>query len=142
FFAGREDLGERVWTVLAADYVPVDDGTGLVHQPPAFGEEDMAVSAAAGIDTLVPVDAAGRFTPEVPDYAGQQVFEANRAITADPKAGSGPLARVLEASRARLVRQETYDHSYPHCWRCRTPLIYKAVTSWFVRVTEFRDRMV
>ncbi|MEE6272748.1 isoleucine--tRNA ligase [Georgenia wangjunii] len=142
FFTGREDLGERVWTVLTADYVSVDDGTGLVHQAPAFGEEDMAVSAAAGIGTVVPVDAAGRFTSEVPEYAGQQVFEANRAIIADLKAGSGPLARVPEASRARLVRQETYDHSYPHCWRCRTPLIYKAVTSWFVRVTEFRRRMV
>ncbi|TNC18625.1 isoleucine--tRNA ligase [Georgenia sp. 311] len=142
YFVGREGLGENVWTVLAADYVSTEDGTGIVHQAPAFGEEDMAVSAAAGIGTVVPVDDGGRFTPEVADYAGTQVFEANRAIIADLKHGTGPLARRAEAERAVLVRQETYDHSYPHCWRCRQPLIYKAVTSWFVRVTDFRDRMV
>lgn len=142
YFVGREGLGENVWTVLTADYVSTDDGTGIVHQAPAFGEDDMAVSAAAGIGTVVPVDDGGRFTSEVADYAGTQVLEANRAIIADLKNGTGSLARRPEAERPVLVRQETYDHSYPHCWRCRQPLIYKAVTSWFVRVTEFRDRMV
>ncbi len=143
YFTGRrEELGEQVWTVLAADYVSTEDGTGIVHQAPAFGEDDMAVSAAAGIGTVVPVDDGGRFTAEVADYAGTQVFEANRQIIADLKQGTGSLARRPEAQRPVLVRQETYDHSYPHCWRCRQPLIYKAVTSWFVRVTDFRDRMV
>ncbi|HLS49328.1 MAG TPA: isoleucine--tRNA ligase, partial [Actinomycetaceae bacterium] len=142
YFLNRDDLGERVWTLLAADYVSVADGTGLVHQAPAFGEEDMAVSAAAGIATVVPVDGAGRFTDAVSDYAQMHVFDANRPIIADLKAGSGPLARRPQDERAVLVRHETLDHSYPHCWRCRNPLIYKAVTSWFVRVSEFRDRMV
>ncbi|HLS75011.1 MAG TPA: isoleucine--tRNA ligase, partial [Actinomycetaceae bacterium] len=142
YFTGRDDLGERAWTILAADYVSTEDGTGLVHQAPAFGEDDMAVSAAAGIGTVVPVDAGGRFTAEVPDYAGLQVFEANKPIIADLKNATGPLAGRPEEQRPVLVRQETYDHSYPHCWRCREPLIYQAVTSWFVRVTDFRDRMV
>ncbi|MFC4556140.1 isoleucine--tRNA ligase [Georgenia faecalis] len=142
FFTGHDDVGERAWTLLAADYVSTEDGTGLVHLAPAFGEEDMAVCAAAGIGTVVPIDAGARFTAEVADYAGQQVFDANKAIIADLKAGTGALARRPEAVRSVLVRQETYDHSYPHCWRCRTPLIYRAVSSWFVRVTQFRDRMV
>ncbi|MPV38947.1 isoleucine--tRNA ligase [Georgenia subflava] len=145
YFMGRPDdetPGPNAWQLLAADYVSTEDGTGLVHQAPAFGEDDMAVSAAAGIGTVVPVDEAGKFTAEVPDYAGMQVFEANKAIIADLKHATGPVARRPEGERAVLVRQETFDHSYPHCWRCRTPLIYKAVSSWFVRVTEFRDRMV
>ncbi|MCK6210651.1 isoleucine--tRNA ligase [Georgenia sp. EYE_87] len=142
YFVDHEAPGPNAWTVLGADYVTIEDGTGLVHQAPAFGEDDMATCAAAGIGTVVPVDDGGRFTAEVADYAGQQVFEANRAIIADLKKGTGPLARRPEAERAVLVRQETYDHPYPHCWRCRNPLIYKAVSSWFVRVTEFRDRMV
>ncbi len=128
--------------VLAGEFVTTEDGTGIVHLAPAFGEDDMLVCDAAGITPVVPVDSKGRFTPEVEDYAGQQVFEANQQIIADLKAGSGPLAHVAEAQRAVVVRHETYDHSYPHCWRCRNPLIYKAVSSWFVRVTEFRDRMV
>ncbi|MFH5822462.1 isoleucine--tRNA ligase [Georgenia sp. AZ-5] len=145
YFAGRPDdeaPGPNAWQLVVADYVTTEDGTGLVHQAPAFGEDDMAVCQANGIGTVVPVDAGGRFTSEVPDYAGQQVFEANKAIIADLKHGTGPLGRRPEGERAVLVRQETYDHSYPHCWRCRTPLIYKAVSSWFVRVTDFRDRMV
>ncbi|PFG38519.1 isoleucyl-tRNA synthetase [Georgenia soli] len=142
YYVDHEAPGPNAWTVLAAEYVSTEDGTGLVHQAPAFGEDDMAVCAAAGIGTVVPVDDGARFTSEVPDYAGTQVFEANRAIVADLRNGTGPLARLPEDRRAVLVRHETYDHSYPHCWRCRQPLIYKAVTSWFIRVTEFRDRMV
>lgn len=128
--------------VLVGDFVSTEDGTGLVHLAPAFGEDDMAVCDAAGITPVVPVDSKGRFTAEVRDYEGSQVFEANPAIIADLKAGTGPLAEVAEAQRAVVVRHETYDHSYPHCWRCRNPLIYKAVSSWFVRVSSFKDRMV
>nr|WP_304518685.1 isoleucine--tRNA ligase [Actinotalea sp. JY-7885] len=128
--------------VLAGDFVTTEDGTGIVHLAPAFGEDDMAVCDAAGIAPVVPVDSKGRFTAEVRDYAGVQVFDANAEIIADLKAGTGPLAEVAEPQRAVVVRHETYDHSYPHCWRCRNPLIYRAVSSWFVRVTEFRDRMV
>jgi isoleucyl-tRNA synthetase len=128
--------------ILVGDFVSTEDGTGLVHLAPAFGEDDMAVCGAAGITPVVPVDSKGRFTAEVRDYAGLQVFDANPQIIADLKAGTGPLAEVAAAQRAVVLRHETYDHSYPHCWRCRNPLIYKAVSSWFVRVTAFRDRMV
>jgi isoleucyl-tRNA synthetase len=128
--------------LLLADFVTTEDGTGVVHLAPAFGEDDMVACDAAGITPVVPVDSKGRFTVEVADYAGLQVFEANPRIVADLKAGSGPLEHVPAAQRAVLVRHETYEHPYPHCWRCRNPLIYRAVGSWFVRVTQFRDRMV
>jgi isoleucyl-tRNA synthetase len=130
FFAGRPNAHQ----VLGGDFVTTDEGTGIVHLAPAFGEDDKLACDEAGIEPVVPVDAQGRFTSEVPPYAGQQVFEANRAIIADLKAGTGV--------DGVLLRQETYDHPYPHCWRCDNPLIYKAVSSWFVRVTAFRDRMV
>jgi isoleucyl-tRNA synthetase len=126
FFAGRPNAHQ----VLPADYVTTDEGTGVVHIAPAFGEEDKVVTDAAGIEPVVPVDAQGRFTAQVPPYAGQQVFDANKPIVHDLKAAG------------LLLRQETYDHPYPHCWRCDRPLIYKAVSSWFVKVTQFRDRMV
>ena len=96
----------------------------------------------AGIGAVVPVDDAGRFTSAVSDYAGMQVFESNRHVIADLRDGTGPIARREPNRRAVLVRQASYRHSYPHCWRCRQPLIYKAVSSWFVKVTAFRDRMV
>ncbi|HYJ76309.1 MAG TPA: isoleucine--tRNA ligase, partial [Kineosporiaceae bacterium] len=130
FFAGRPHAHQ----VLGADFVTTEDGTGAVHMAPAFGEDDKTASDAAGIETVVPVDSQGRFTTDVPPYAGLQVFEANRPIVADLKAGL--------PSGAVLLRQETYDHPYPHCWRCDSPLIYKAVSSWFVKVTAFKDRMV
>src|SRR5690606_6747734 len=116
--------------IVGAEFVTTEDGTGVVHLAPAFGEDDMAVCAAAGIEPVVPVDSKGRFTAEVTDYEGQQVFDANPHVIRDLK------------ERGLVLRHETYDHSYPHCWRCRNPLIYKAVSSWFVKVTEFRDRMV
>lgn len=138
YFAGHENAHQ----VLVADFVTTDDGSGIVHLAPAFGEDDMAACDAAGIAAVVPVDEKGRFTAVVSDYAGLQVFDGNKPIIADLKAGTGPLARVDERRRSVVVRHETYEHSYPHCWRCRNPLIYKAVSSWFVRVADFRDRMV
>jgi isoleucyl-tRNA synthetase len=131
FFAGRANAHR----LLAADYVTTDEGTGLVHLAPAFGEEDKAVTDAAGIEAVVPVDSAGQFTAEVPPYAGMQVFDANRAIIRDLRDGARHVNGVL-------LRQDTYEHPYPHCWRCNTPLIQRAVSSWFVEVTRFRDRMV
>ena len=126
---------QHAWRVLVADYVTTEDGTGVVHQAPAFGEEDQVVAAAAGIPTIVSVDARARFLPmyadsDLPEVAGVQVFDANR-----------PIIRALRA-KGRLLQERSYEHPYPHCWRCRRPLIYKAVTSWFVRVTALRDRMV
>ena len=132
----------NAFQIITADFVTTDDGTGLVHLAPAFGEDDMAVCGAAGITPVVPIDARGRFTSLVPEYQGEQVFDANAQIIKDLKDGTGPLARTSAAERAVVVRHETYQHSYPHCWRCRNPLIYKAVSSWFVRVTQIRDRMV
>ncbi|HEX7825742.1 MAG TPA: class I tRNA ligase family protein, partial [Mycobacterium sp.] len=85
-----------------------------------------------------PVDSKGRFDKTVPDYAGQHVFDANPQIIRDLKNHTGSAA----VNGAVLLRHETYEHSYPHCWRCRNPLIYRAVSSWFIKVTEFRDRMV
>ena len=134
--------GPNAWTIIPADFVTTSDGTGLVHLASAFGEDDMIACSGAGIETVVPVDDGGVLTEEVGDYAGLQVFEANKPIVADLRDGSGPLARRAADKRAVLVRQASYVHSYPHCWRCRKPLIYKAVSSWFVRVTAIRDRMV
>lgn len=126
FFVGTPNAHQ----VLAADYVSTEDGTGLVHIAPAYGEEDKVVTDAAGITPATPVNPQGRFGPEVPPYEGMHVFEANGQIIADLKAAG------------TLLRHETYDHPYPHCWRCGNPLIQRAVSSWFVAVTKFRDRMV
>ena len=125
-----EQAGPNAYQVLAADYVTVEDGTGVVHQAPAFGEDDQNVCNAAGIPTIVTVDDRTRFTALVPPWQGVQVFEANK-----------PIIAALREMGA-LVRHDGYTHSYPHCWRCDTPLVYKAVSSWFVAVTKFRDRMV
>ncbi len=116
--------------VIAADHVTIDDGTGVVHMAPAYGEEDQVACEAAGIPTILTVDDRARFTAVVPPYFGMQVFDANPFVIDDL------------ISNGNLIRRETYEHSYPHCWRCRNPLIYKAVSSWFVEVTRFRDRMV
>jgi isoleucyl-tRNA synthetase len=116
--------------VILSDDVTTEDGTGVVHMAPAYGEADALACHAAGIPTVLTVDDQGRFTSVVPDFEGQHVFDANDGITAKLRA------------QGSLVRKETHTHSYPHCWRCRNPLIYKAVSSWFVEVTRFKDRMV
>ena len=126
YFAGTPGA----FRVLAGDFVSTDEGTGTVHIAPGFGEDDQRVSEANGIPVRVPVDERGRFTADVPDYEGKQVFAANADIVRDLKA------------RGVVVRDETYVHSYPHCWRTRTPLIYKAMGSWFVRVGAFKERML
>lgn len=126
FFVGRENAHQ----VLAADYVTTDDGTGIVHIAPAFGEDDKVVTDAAGIEVVVPVGPDGKFTAEVAPYQGVHVFEANKLIIRDLK------------DAGLLLRHETYDHPYPHCWRCANPLIQRALSAWFVAVTQFKDRMV
>jgi isoleucyl-tRNA synthetase len=126
FFAGRENAHQ----VLSADYVTTEDGTGMVHIAPAYGEEDKVVTDAAGITPATPVGPDGRYDATVPPYEGMHVFDAN-----------GQIIRDLRAA-GLLLRHETYDHPYPHCWRCGNPLIQRAVSSWFVAVTQFRDRMV
>ncbi len=129
---------DPAYQVLRGDFVTTEDGTGIVHMAPAYGEDDKATTDTVGIVPAQPVDSKGRFDSSVPDYQGQQVFEANPNIIRDLKNRTGAAAQ----NSAVLLRHETYEHSYPHCWRCRNPLIYRAVSSWFVKVTEFRDRMV
>ena len=142
YYTDAEKWGtEHAFRVLVEDYVTTTDGTGLVHQASAYGEEDQRSSEEAGIPVILSVDEGARFldmfaenTPDgdapLAEIAGVQVFEANRTIINRLKADG------------RLVREQSYVHSYPHCWRCRTPLIYKAVTSWYVAVTQFKDRML
>ena len=131
YYTDTEKWGtENCWRILVDDYVGASDGTGIVHQSPAYGEDDMRITTAAGMPTIVSLDDGGRFVNAVTDVAGELWFEANR-----------PLIRLLR-ERGRLLREQSYEHSYPHCWRCRNPLIYKAVSSWFVRVTEIKERML
>ncbi|WP_454118989.1 isoleucine--tRNA ligase [Microbacterium lacticum] len=118
------------WRILVDDYVTTTDGTGIVHQAPAYGEDDQRVTEAAGIPLIMSLDDGGRFLPQVTDVAGELWMDANR-----------PLIRLLKA-QGRLLREASYEHSYPHCWRCRNPLIYKAVSSWFVRVTDIKDDLL
>ncbi|OLB46387.1 isoleucine--tRNA ligase [archaeon 13_1_40CM_4_53_4] len=115
---------------LSSEYVTMTDGTGLVHMAPGHGEEDFEIGQRNGLPVLSPVDASGRFTPEAGKYAGLQVREANPVIVKD-----------LEA-RGLLFREETIEHSYPHCWRCKTPLILRATDQWFIKVTDFKDKML
>ncbi|MGF6824526.1 isoleucyl-tRNA synthetase [Microbacterium sp. ZKA21] len=121
---------ENAWRILVDDYVTTSDGTGVVHQAPAYGEDDQRVTTAAGIPTILSLDDGGRFLPNVTDVAGELWMDANT-----------PLVRLVR-ERGRLIRLQSYEHSYPHCWRCRNPLIYKAVSSWFIRVTDIKDDML
>lgn len=131
YYADREQWSmQNAWRILVADYVQTGEGTGIVHQAPAYGEDDQVTCQDAGIPVIISVDEAGKFLSQVSDVAGLQVFEANKTLVG------------LLRQSGRLFQERSYQHSYPHCWRCRTPLIYKAVSSWFVKVTEIRDRMV
>src|SRR3954452_15294126 len=135
---------ERAFRIVAADEaVTTTDGVGLVHTAGAFGEVDKEVTDREGIEAVMPVGKDGKFTPPVDDYAGLLVFDANLQIIDHLKAatsGEGPTGSVTPGTV--LLRRETYDHSYPHCWSCREPLIYKGVSSWFVEVTAFKQRML
>lgn len=120
----------NAFQIIQADYVSTEDGTGIVHIAPGFGEDDLNACRPYDIPVVCPVDSKGRFTSEIPDFEGMQVFDANE-----------PVIQKLK-SQGLLVRKEMYTHNYPHCWRTDTPLIYKAINSWFVKVTDFRDNMV
>ena len=128
FFADRTDA----FRILGADFVDASEGTGVVHMAPGFGEDDQTTCEAAGIPIgqVVPVDDLGRFTDQVGPWAGLNVFDANPEI----------IRHLKEAGR--VVRHDTYEHNYPHCWRTDTPIIYKAISSWFVKVTDIRDRLM
>lgn len=130
----KEEMGETAFRVLSDDYVTIDSGTGIVHQAPFFGEDDHRVCLAHNVirldSNVCPVDSTGKFTEVVTDFAGVYVKDADRLICSYLKASS------------RLVRLSTIVHSYPHCWRSDTPLIYKAVPSWFIDVPAIKDRLV
>jgi isoleucyl-tRNA synthetase len=121
---------EGAYRVVADDYVTTDSGTGIVHQAPAFGEDDSRVCQREGVPMRDATDDQGRFTDVFALGAGQFVKDADKAIIRDMK------------DRGRLFKQATIDHDYPFCWRSGTPLIYKAISTWFVRVTDIRDRLV
>ncbi len=123
------------FVVLHGEFVSTEDGTGIVHMAPGFGEDDQILCKANGIPTLCPVDEGGKFISEMFDIdelsiKGKQVFETNDDII-----------KYLKGTGAWL-KTEQYLHNYPHCWRTDTPLIYRAVSSWYVKVTDFKDRMV
>ena len=128
FFAHRTEA----FRVPAGDFVDTAEGTGIVHAAPGFGAEDQEICEANGIaiGDAVPVDDRGRFTEPVSEWAGTNVFEANAGII-----------RHLKAE-GRIVRHDSYEHNYPYCWRTDTPIIYRAISSWYVEVTAIRDRLV
>jgi len=128
YFAGKS--AEGAFRVVAGDFVSTAEGTGIVHMAPGFGEDDYELGRKEGIPIVCPVDAEGRFTGEVPDYAGRQVKEADADI----------MARLKREKK--LIKRAEIVHSYPHCWRCDTPLIYRAVSTWFVRVEQLKERLL
>lgn len=133
YFKDQEKKG--AFKVLCDDYVTESSGTGIVHQAPYFGEEDYRVNLKYGIiekdqAPVCPVDDSGRFTPEVSDFRGMYVKEADKLI----------LKKLKE--NKRLVKSSSVSHSYPFCWRSDTPLLYKGVSSWFVRVEHARDALL
>lgn len=116
--------------VLAADFVTIDDGTGLVHLAPAFGADDLAACRAAGLPVVNPVRADGTFEPGLALVGGVFFKDADRTIIDDLR------------GRGLLLRSDSYEHAYPHCWRCHTPLIYYAQPSWYIRTTAVADRLL
>ena len=130
YFKNLKEKG--CFKVLGGEFVSTEDGTGIVHIAPGFGQDDFEVCRAIDKDfpVVCPVDEAGCFTAEVPDYQGRQVFDTNEDIMAWLK------------EKRLLVKKEQLTHSYPYCWRTDKPLIYKAMSGWFVKVSDFRDEMV
>ena len=116
--------------IVLADYVTIEDGTGMVHQSPAFGADDLQVCRRYGLPVVNPVAPDGTFLPEVPLVGGVFFKEADKALIKDLKA------------RGLLFKQLQYEHSYPHCWRCHTVLIYYAQPSWYIRTTAIKDELI
>ncbi len=127
---GEPGAVDRAWSVRGADFVNTEEGTGIVHLAGAFGADDLDVVRAAEIPLYNPVDASGRFDSSVPEYTGTFVKDADDNI----------VSRLHAAGL--LVRSEPYVHSYPHCWRCKSPLLYYALVSWYIRTTALRDRLI
>ena len=126
YFIGHKNA----FRVIAGDFVTTEDGTGIVHIAPGFGEDDQRICSENDIEIVCPVDSRGRFTEPVSDFVDMQVFETNDLIIQRLK------------SEGRLTKTDMYVHNYPFCWRTDTPLIYKAVPSWYLRVTSIKDQMI
>lgn len=129
-YAGREHDKNTAWKVLSADFVTIDDGTGVVHMAPAFGADDFDTCAKNDIPMFNPIDKDGKFDERIDEFKGQWFKDADKNIVRNLK------------ERSILYRQETYLHNYPHDWRKGTPLMSYPVESWFIRTTAVRDRMV
>jgi len=121
---------EGCFKVIHSDHVTLEDGVGVVHLAPAFGEEDYWVCKRNGIAVVNPVDAKGCFTAEVPQFEGRNVHEANKDVIKQLK------------NEGVVLHQETVEHNYPHCWRCRTPLIYRAMDAWYFAVEKIKDKLI
>jgi isoleucyl-tRNA synthetase len=126
----KDAAGRNAFRTYAGDFVSTGDGTGIVHTAPGFGEDDARVLKGTGVPVICPVDAECRFTADVTDYAGLFVKDADKAIMERLKA------------EGKLVKREQILHAYPHCWRCGSPLIYRAVGSWFVNVEKIKSDML
>ncbi len=124
------DFDEPAHFIVRGDYVTVADGTGLVHQAPAFGADDMATCRAYGLPVVNPVTADGTFEADLPLIGGQFFKTADKALVADL------------TDRGLMFRSANYEHSYPHCWRCHTPLLYYALPSWYIRTTAIKDQLL
>jgi isoleucyl-tRNA synthetase len=122
--------GERGHTVLLGDFVTADDGTGLVHTAIAFGEDDFRLGEQYGLNVVNPVRPDGTYDERIGPYAGRWVKDADRDLIDDLR------------RRGRLLREEEYEHAYPHCWRCGTPLLYYAKPSWYIATTKHRDDLL
>lgn len=121
---------DNAFRILHGDFVTIENGTGAVHIAPGFGEDDFILCQQNNIEEVCPVDNAGKFTFPITDYTGKHVFDTNDDI----------IIRLKQ--QEQWVRTEQYLHNYPHCWRTDTPLIYKAIPSWYVKVSSIRDQMV
>jgi len=168
---------KNVFTILHGDFVTTEEGTGIVHMAPGFGEDDQLLCKANGIPTLCPVDEGGKFTSEIFDLnhpsaanaAPSLFFKEGKSAEASFEKGGGSIPPAIEKedlsgqilslkgrqvfdtnddiikylkATGAWIKTEQYLHNYPHCWRTDTPLIYRAVSSWYVKVTDFKDRMV
>jgi isoleucyl-tRNA synthetase len=128
YFADCKAKG--AFRIIAGDFVSTADGTGVVHIAPGFGEDDSRVGKTENLPAPCPVDAEGRFTEEISDYVGRAVKEADHDI----------IKRLKQ--EGSLIHHAVINHSYPHCWRCDTPLIYRAISAWYVKVEQMRDRIL
>ncbi|UOY02898.1 isoleucine--tRNA ligase [Blastococcus sp. PRF04-17] len=124
------EFPEPAHYVVLAEYVTTEDGTGLVHQSPAFGAEDLAVCRAYGLPVVVPIDPTGHFLPDIALVGGHFFQAANPALVEDL------------STRGVLLREQRYEHSYPHCWRCHTPLMYYAQPSWYIRTSQIKQQLI